>query len=526
MNDQPHPEQDLEQPLIEEVPARPPAVTPPPLLDKDVEREVAEAMSAMSQDDLAEMTLSEPAMHQPPTGVQLGRVVAVRGDDVFVDLGGKTQGVVPRAQFKPDESLATGEPVEVVVDHYDRESDLVILSRKGHARSAEWDLLKPGDMVQGRVVGLNRGGLEVQFKGIKAFMPASHVDLMHVKDISIFLNEPVTCEVMEIDRRGKRMTVSRRRVLEKERAAKRDELLEEIEPGQLRKGIVGNITDFGAFIDLGGVDGLVHVSDMSYRQIKNPSEVLTSGDVVEVKVLKIQDEKGGKKRISLGLKQAQPDPWDHVDDQFPVGSNQRVRVVRLADFGAFAELAEGIEGLIPLSEMSWSRINRAAEVVEVGQTVDAVVLRIEKRRHRIALSMKQAQPDPWAEVMESYAPDSMAEGKVTKLTSFGAFIELAPGVEGMIHISELADRHVKSCAEVVKPGQDVKARVLSVDPKQRRIALSLKPARTAEAMPVEYSAAEQSKAKKKSKPRRGGLSGEWDWAGVGLDGLRSISRNH
>jgi small subunit ribosomal protein S1 len=508
-------------------PAPRPTVKPPKADDPSIEGEVAAAMSQMSAEDLAELTLGMPPAagpQQAPAGMQLGRIAAVHGDDVFIDLGGKTQGVLPKGQFKPDESLAIGEPVEVFIDRYDRDSDLIVLSRKGHARSAQWDLLKPGDLVEGRVVGLNRGGLEVQCKGLKAFMPASHVDVQHVKDISIFLNEPVTCEVMEIDRRGKRMTVSRRRVLEKERAAKRDELIQELEVGQVRKGVVGNITDFGAFVDLGGVDGLVHISDMSWSNIQKPTDVVKVGDIIDVKVLKIQDDKG-KKRISLGLKQAQPDPWESVPRKYPVNSTQRVRVVRLADFGAFAELEEGIEGLIPISEMSYSRIGKPQEVVQVGQTVDVAVIRVEPDRRRIALSIKQAQPDPWAEVMTGYEPDSWIDGKVTKLTSFGAFVEIAPGVEGMIHISELSDRRVKSCADVVKPGQDVKARVLNIDAQQRRIALSLKPA--ASAAPVSDASADfgRSKPKKKGKPRRGGLAAEWDWAGVGLDGLGSIRGN-
>ena len=494
-----------------------------------VDREVADAMSQMSVEDLADLTMTpEPAAarHEPAAGVQLGRIVAVRGDDVFVDLGGKRQGVIPRTQFGADEKLAAGEPVEVVIDRYDRGSDLLILSRRGAVRSTDWDMLRPGDLVEGRIIGLNKGGLEIQLKGIKAFMPASHVDVMHVKDISIFLNETVKCQVMEIDRRGKSLTVSRRRVLEKERAAKREQLLSELEVGQTRKGVVGNLAEFGAFVDLGGVDGLIHISDMSWRQIANPSEVVKTGDVVDVKVLKIQDEDGGKKRISLGLKQAQPDPWSTVSATFPVNTTHRVRVLRLAAFGAFAELAEGIEGLIPISEMAWQRINQPSEVVEVGQVVDAVVIRVEPDKRRIALSMKQAQSDPWKEVLDSYQPDTMVDGKITKLVDFGAFVELAPGVEGLIHISELSDRRVRSCAEVVKAGQEVKARVLSVDAPNRRISLSLKPAHTvpvAETAAAAGPGAPSPAAKKREKPRRGGLAAGWDWTGGGLDQLARLA---
>ncbi len=500
-----------------------PAPTPLPSSSDDaLEKEVADAMAAMSSEDLAELTLGDTvasSSSEVPTGVQIGRIAAVRGDDIFVDLGGKTQGIVSKSQFGADTVLAVGEPLELVVDHFDRESNLLVMARKGQARSAEWHLLNPGDIVEGRVVGLNRGGLEVQLKGVKAFMPASQVDLGHVKDISVFLNEQVKCEVLEIDRRGKSLTISRRKVLEKERSSNRKQLLEELEVGQVRKGVVGNLTEFGAFVNLGGVDGLIHISDMSHKQIKNPSEVLKTGDTVEVKILKIQDDKG-KKRISLGMKQTQPDPWDGVENKFPVGSDHKVRIVRLADFGAFAELGEGVDGLIPVSEMSHTRINKPKEVVEVGKVVDVKVIRVETDRKRIALSMKQAQPDPWEGVMDSYQPDTMVDGKVSRLTDFGAFVELAPGVEGMIHISEMSEKRIKKCSEVVKPGQEIKARILKVDGGARRISLSLKEQgkpEDKEAATADFSVSK--KPKKKNKKLRGGLSGGWDWAGMGFEDL-------
>ena len=397
------------------------------------------------------------------------------------------------------------------------EKSLGAYSKSGSAEVS--GLLKPGDIVEGRIIGLNRGGLEVKLKGVTAFMPASQVDVMHVKDISIFLGESVRCEVVEIDRRGKNLTVSRRKVLEKERKAKREEVVKDLEVGQVRKGVVGNLTEFGAFVDLGGVDGLIHISEMSHRQIKKPSEVVNPGDVVEVKVLKIQGT-GDKQRISLGLKQTQPDPWVGVAERFPVDSNHKVRVVRLADFGAFAELEEGIDGLIPVSEMAWNRIGSPKEVVEVGQLVDVSVLKVEPNRKRISLSMKKAQPDPWAGVIESYTPDTEVTGTVTRLADFGAFIEIAPGVEGMAHISELSEKRIKSCNEVLKVGQEVKARVLRIDDKTRRIGLSLKPAEAASA-PLSLDSGKSGPPKKKNKKLRGGLSGGWDWAGTGFEDLGS-----
>jgi small subunit ribosomal protein S1 len=493
--------------------------------DDAINREVEAAMSAMSAEEMTALTIggSTPDANDAeaggPSGLQMGRIVSIHGDDVFVDLGGKTQGVISKSLFKPDEVIAEGEPIEIYIDRHDRESDLIILSRKGAPRSVEWELLKPGDVVEGRIIGLNRGGLEVKLKGVTAFMPASQVDVMHVKDISIFLGESVRCEVVEIDRRGKNLTVSRRKVLEKERKANREELVKELEVGQVRKGVVGNLTEFGAFVDLGGVDGLIHISEMSYKQIKKPSEVVNPGDVVEVKILKIQGE-GDKQRISLGLKQTQPDPWEGVADRFPVDSTHKVRVVRLADFGAFAQLEEGIDGLIPVSEMAWNRIGSPKEVVEVGQLVDVSVLKVEPKRKRISLSMKKAQPDPWAGVIESYTPETEVNGKVTRLADFGAFIEIAPGIEGMAHISELSEKRIKSCGEVLKVGQVVKARVLRIDEKTRRIGLSLKPADAGSA-PLSLGVEKSGPPKKKNKKLRGGLSGGWDWAGTGFDNLGS-----
>ncbi len=501
----------------------------------DVSEEVEKAFSSMSDADRAELTgqdIVTPQAEQPtpiPTmdistadsvepGTEMtGTIATLTDDEIFLEFGPKSQGVLPRNQFGKKEPLEVGRRVDVVVEKFDPEANLLIVNRKGALARATWQNLTPGMIVEGRVTGLNKGGLEVDVNGLRAFMPASQVDVHMVKDISVLLNEVVRAEVLEVDRREKNLLISRRKYLQKELKEKKDLVWADLEVGQKRKGIVGNTTDFGAFVDLGGVDGLVHISDISWGQVDKVSDHLKTGDEVEVQVLKLDKKRN---RISLGMKQVQPDPWHNTEDKYPPGTPLKARVVRLVDFGAFCELEQGVEALIPISEMGWTRVNKPQEVVSKDQMVDAVVIRCEPKKRRIALSIKQATPDPWASVIESYTPNSLVTGKVTRLTEFGAFVELTPGVEGLIHISELSEKHVKSASEVVQVGQEVESRVLSVDGENRRISLSIK----AVTAPVEETAfeqpAEQRKPKKRKKPLRGGLSSHWDWEGdlkLGLD---------
>jgi small subunit ribosomal protein S1 len=270
--------------------------------------------------------------------------------------------------------------------------------------------------------------------------------------------------------------------------------------------------EYGAFVDLGGIDGLAHVRDLSWGSVEKVSDVLTPGQEVEVRVLRIDSDRG---RISLGVKQCQPNPWADVDQKYAVGASQKVRIVRLTNFGAFAELEPGIEGLIPISELSWTRVAKVSEVVSVGDVIDAVVIRLESDKRRIALSVKQAQPDPWEQVLDSFAVQSLVKGTVKRVADFGAFVELVPGVEGLIHISELADRRVKSCGEVVKVGDEVETRVLGVDKENRRISLSIKAVNAPTSPEAEPAAADEKpgrpKPKRRKKPLRGGLASHFDW---------------
>jgi len=480
----------------------------------EIEREVADAMAQMSMEDMSELSggIGPADAAAPPEaepGSELtGTVVGTSGDDIFLEFGVKSQGVVPRSQFGKKELIETGRRVDIVVERFDAGNELIICARKGALQRATWTNLNVGMTVEGRVTGMNKGGLEVDLKGIRAFLPASHADIGHLKDVSILIGEHVRCEVIEVDRRGKNVLVSRRKVLEKERAETGAKLMEELAEGQIRKGVVGNTADFGAFVDLGGVDGLIHISDLSWTQVHRVTDVVTAGQTVEVKVLKIDKD---RERISLGLKQVTPDPWEGVDEKYPVGTGLKVRVLRVAGFGAFAELEEGVDGLIPVSEISWGRVNRTSDALSVGDMVDVVVIRVERKKRRIALSMKQATPDPWAGVLEGFEKGSLAKGMVTRLADFGVFVELAPGVEGMIHISELSDQRVRTCGDVVQVGQEVETRVLDVDPGKRRIALSIKAVAEAPEEKPEAAAESHKPAKKRKKPLRGGLSSDWNW---------------
>ncbi len=483
-----------------------------------IDREVEAAMASMDQGDLAELCGPTPGMpssvgtpaRAANRGDKLtGTVAGVSDDEIFIEFDAKSQGALPKAEFKEGELPEVGQQIDVVMDRFDEQAGLMVIYREGAIRKAAWETLEVGQTVQGRVTGLIKGGLEVNLNGIRGFMPASQTDLIPMKDISVLLNEVVQVQVMELNKRGKNILVSRRKFMEQKREADRDEVLADLAVGQTRHGVVSNIMDFGAFVDIGGVDGLVHIRDLSWGNVEKVTDVLSQGQEVDVQVLKVDKKRN---RISLGLKQALPNPWVGVEDRFPSGTSLKARVVRLADFGAFAELEPGIEALIPISEMGWSRVKHPSDVVSVGEMVDAVVIRVEADKERIAVSMKQAQADPWGGVLETFEAQSLVTGKVTRLADFGAFVELAPGVEGLIHISEMADRRINTCSEVVQPGQEIETRVLGVDQENRRISLSIKAVNAPEASAAEPPAhAEPLKPKKRKKPLRGGLSSHFEW---------------
>ncbi|HEX8911554.1 MAG TPA: S1 RNA-binding domain-containing protein, partial [Humisphaera sp.] len=406
-----------------------------------LDQEVDAALSGVAVDQLYGFDKPQPAAPAPAGGgdapanegpreiggkqVRRGTIVSIGKDDAFVELGGKSQGIVPLIQFA--EPPAVGQEQEFLVDRYDDKEGVIVLSVKGAAAAnVSWENLEVGQTVEGLVTGMNKGGLELEVKGMRAFMPAGQIDLYFHKDISVFLGQRLTAEVTKFERAAKNMVLSRRNILEREKEEKKKETMKDLAVGQMRRGTVRSVMDFGAFVDLGGVDGLIHVSEMSHRRGVKPSDFVKEGDVVDVKVIKMDPGSG---KISLSLKQAMPDPWVGIENRYTVGTQITGRVAKVENFGAFIEVEEGIEGLLPVSEISYTRIRHPADVVKVGDTIKLSVLRLEPASKKLTFSLKAAGPDPWKDAKDKYAPGTNVTGKVTRVVDFGAFIEVETGLE-------------------------------------------------------------------------------------------------
>jgi small subunit ribosomal protein S1 len=401
-----------------------------------------------------------------------GRIVSVNKDDAFVDFGGKSQGICSMLQFETEPKV--GEEYDFLVQKYDEREGLLVLTRKGSlATGVSWDNLEVGQVVEGTVTGLNKGGLELEVKSMRAFMPAGQVDLYHVPDLSQFIGQKFQAEVTQFEAHAKNLILSRRNVLEREREEQKKKLMVELAEGQIRRGTVRNVMDFGAFVDLGGVDGLLHVSEMTFKRGRhNATEFVKVGDVLDVKVTRIDKETG---KLSLSLKQALgTDPWAEAGTKYAVGTEITGRVTKVEAFGAFIEVEEGMEGLLPVSEMSWARIRHPSDVVKEGDTTRLVVISIDPTQRRISFSLKQAGPDPWKTVKDKLAVGMTTTGTVTRLADFGAFVELEPGMEGLVHVSELSNQRVRTPGDVVKVGQEVSVRVIDLDAEGRRVSLSMR----------------------------------------------------
>ena len=444
-----------------------------------------------------------------------GTITSLGKDDAFVELGGKSEGVVPLIQFV--EPPVVGQEMDFLVERYDKQEGVILLSVKGAAAAnVSWENMEVGQIVEGTVTGMNKGGLEVDVKGMRAFMPAGQIDLYFHKDISVFLGQRMQCEVTKFERNAKNLVLSRRNILEREKEEKKKETLKELEVGQMRKGTVRSVMDFGAFVDLGGVDGLIHVSQMSHRRGVKPSDFVKEGDIVDVKILKMDAATG---KISLSIKDAMPDPWTGIENRYAVGTEVTGRIAKVENFGAFVEVEEGIEGLLPVSEISYQRIRHPSDVVKVGDTLKLSVIRLDPAARKLTFSLKAAGPDPWKEASSKYAVGSVVTGKVTRTVDFGAFIEVEPGLEGLAHISELAPTRIKATTDAVKVGQEVKAKVLEVDPNARRMSLSVRRGNEAPPKPLtpeEIAArakadADKAKAEEKRKKKRSELKGGLDW---------------
>lgn len=419
--------------------------------------------------------LGEQNADLAPGRLVKGKVVGFAGDDVVVDAGLKSEGLIPRNEFEGQE-LKVGDIVDVLLENLEGEGGRVELSKRKADRQLNWqriiDTTKEGDVIEGMVTKKIKGGLLVDI-GVPVFLPASQVDVRRPGDIGEFINRKIRASIIKIDLERRNIVVSRRKLIEEERDAAKKRLLETLKEGESVTGEVKNIADFGAFVDLGGIDGLLHITDMSWSRLNHPSEMLSIDDEVEVMVLRVDHE---RERIALGLKQKFASPWETVELKYPVGSRVMGKVVNVMPYGAFVKLEDGIEGLVHISEMSWSkRVNHPSEVVKVGDAVEVVVLDINKEKQEISLGMKQADGNPWDEVDKTFPAGTVVEGTVRNLTNYGAFIEISDGVDGLLHVSDMSwTKKIGNPAEVLEKGTKVKALVLSVDKEKKRIALGMK----------------------------------------------------
>jgi small subunit ribosomal protein S1 len=406
-----------------------------------------------------------------------GTVVAVTDKEVIVDVGFKSEGMIPKEEFIDLDNIKVGDEIEVFLENPEDVEGQVLLSRRKVYFIRTWENLinkhQNDEIIQGRIVRRIKGGFVVDLGGVDAFLPGSQVDVKPIRDFDAFVGQELDLKIVKVNEQRKNIVVSRRVIIEKNLESKRAQILETLEKGQVRRGMVKNITDFGVFIDLGGVDGLLHITDLSWGRVNHPSEVVKLDQELDVMILDFDENKS---RISLGLKQLQPHPWENVEERFPIGSHIKGKVVSLADYGAFVELEKGIEGLIHVSEMSWSQhIKNPAQVLKEGDEVEAVVLSIEPDDRKISLGLKQLTPDPWEDIEKKYPVNSKHRGVVRNLTPFGAFVELEEGVDGLVHISDLSwTKKVRHPSEVVKKNQEIDVVVLDINKEERRIALGHK----------------------------------------------------
>jgi len=406
-----------------------------------------------------------------------GTIVRVEGEEVLIDIGYKSEGIVPIDEWSDtDEPPVAGQKISVLLEEIEDEFGLILLSKRKADRIREWEKIisthKEGDIVKGEVLKKIKGGLLVNI-GVNVFLPASQVDIRRPQDIDAYRGKTIECLILKIDEARRNIVVSRRRLIEVQREQLKKALLSELVEGQLRKGVVKNIADFGAFVDLGGIDGLLHITDMSWGRISHPTEMVKIDQEVEVMILHVDRD---KEKIALGLKQKDASPWDNVETKYPVGTKIRGEVVNVMSYGAFVKLEDGIEGLVHISEMSWTkRVNHPTELVNPGDEVDVVVLGINKDKQEISLGMKQAQANPWDEVAAKYPPGATVSGTVRNLTNYGAFIELEEGVDGLLHVSDMSwTRKISHANELLKKGDPITCQVISVDQERKRIALGLK----------------------------------------------------
>ena len=405
------------------------------------------------------------------------QVLSLTDTAVILEFGFKSEGSVPRDEFKDPEMLSPGDEVEVLLESLEDEDGVVVLSKRKADFLRVWEKIKEAHendrAVKGTLARKIKGGVTVDLMGVDAFLPGSQIALRRVPHIEDLLGETYKFKIIKLNKRRRNIVVSRRVILEAERERKKENLVKELLVGQIREGLVKNITDFGAFIDLGGLDGLLHITDMSWGRVGHPSEVVDIGQRVDIKVLDID---WNRERISLGLKQLLPYPWTDIDKKYPVGSRVRGKVVSITNYGAFVELEKGVEGLVHISEMSWTRnVRHPSKLVSIGDGIESVVLKVDPKEEKISLGMKQIEEDPWLSLPMQYPTGTTLGGTVRNLTSFGAFVEIEPGIDGLVHVSDMSwTKRVEHPSEIVEKGDEVQVMVLDIDSDQKRISLGIK----------------------------------------------------
>jgi small subunit ribosomal protein S1 len=454
-------------------PESPQAVAPP-------DEAAATEPKGAQADEFESLLDSYPQYSQPSSGtVMKGQVLRITGSEVIVDVGYKCEGAIPAEEFKDSQGnlkVKPGDEIEVLMESTEERDGYVTLSYAKARRQRAWSDIESAFQKQAPITGVvvekTKGGLAVDI-GMRAFLPGSQIDVRPVRNLDALMGQEISCRIIKVNRKRGNIVVSRKALLEEEAKTRKSATLEKLHEGAVLTGTVKNLTEYGAFVDLGGIDGLLHITDMSWGRVANPSEVVSVGQEIQVKVLKFDPE---KERVSLGLKQLTEDPWAAVADRYQAGSRVAGKVLNVTDYGAFVELEPGIEGLVHVSEMSWSkRLKHPSKIVSKGDPVNCQVLEVNARDRRISLGLKQLEPNPWANLAERYAVSTVISGRVRNLTDFGAFVEVEDGVDGLVHVSDLSwTQRVKHPSEVLKKGETIQAMILSIDPENRRLSLGIK----------------------------------------------------